>query len=310
MTMGLEKKNSILIVDDNALNITALTHILKDDYTIYIEKNGADAIDAAIKFEPDLILLDVVMPGMDGFEVLSILKSRPETREIPVIFITGLGGAQNEEKGLAMGASDYIHKMFTPAIVKLRVRNQLQIVNQMRLINHLSITDTLTGLYNRRHFNTRLNHEWHRAAREKTPLSLLIIDVDNFKQYNDAYGHLQGDVVLKAIADIIKQRLLRATDMLARWGGEELTALLPSTDLRGARKVAEEVRASVEKSVFPYRDKMTNATISIGINCIEPWKRGSMNDFVGDADNALYKAKKSGKNRVEVAESLESGGGI
>lgn len=304
--MGLEKKNTVLIVDDDALNITALTHILKDDYTIYVEKDGADALETAQELLPDLILLDVVMPKMDGFEVLAFLKNKPETRGIPVIFITGLSNVQDEEKGLMLGAADYIHKPFTPAIVKLRVKNQLQIVNQIRIINHLSMTDTLTGLFNRRHFNTRLKYEWDRAMREKTLLSVLMIDVDNFKNYNDTYGHLQGDAALRGIANILRQKLLRATDMLARWGGEELAVLLPVTDLPGACVVAEKLRAAVEAHVFEREGEPTHLTISIGVNCVSPWEYSNMELFLGEADRALYQAKKLGKNRAEVAEGLEN----
>jgi len=303
--MDLEKKNTVLIVDDDALNITALTHILKDDYTLYVEKNGSDAVQTTKELLPDLILLDVVMPGMDGFEVLEYLKSVPETRDIPVVFVTGLSNAKDEEKGLVLGAADYIHKPFTPAIVKLRVKNQLQIVNQMRMINHLSMTDTLTGLFNRRHFNVRLNYEWNRAIREKTLLSLLMIDVDNFKNYNDTYGHLQGDAVLRGIAGIMKEKLLRATDMLARWGGEELSVLLPVTDLAGAKIVAEKLRKGVEEQGFLFESNPTHVTISIGINCVAPWEYSSMKHFVGEADKALYKAKRAGKNRAELSEGLD-----
>jgi len=301
-----QKKNTVMIVDDDALNIAALTQILENDYTLYVERDGFKAIELAKELLPDLILLDIVMPGIDGFEVLSRLKSIHETSEIPVVFITGLSNIQAEEQGLALGATDYIYKPFSTPIVKLRIRNQLQIVNQLRLINHLSITDTLTGLFNRRHFNTRLNYEWKRAIREKTLLSIVMVDVDNFKKYNDAYGHLQGDVVLKSIANIIKQQLLRATDMLARWGGEELAALLPVTDLPGAIIVAEKLRAAVEGHFFPYIDApgSSQVTISLGVNCVAPWKYSNMKLFIDEADKALYQAKRLGKNRAEVAEGL------
>jgi diguanylate cyclase (GGDEF)-like protein len=303
--MSPEKKNTVLIVDDDALNIAALTHILKDDYTIYAERDGVKAVEAAKELMPDLILLDIVMPKMDGFEVLAYLKGKPETHEIPVVFITGLSNVKDEERGLVLGAADYIHKPFTPAIVKLRVKNQLQIVNQLRIINHLSQTDTLTGLFNRRHFNNCLNYEWSRAMREKTLLSILMIDVDNFKKYNDIYGHLQGDIVLKGIAATLRQRLFRATDILARWGGEELAALLPVTHLDGACIVAEKLRSGVEERVFPFENTPTHVTISLGVNCVAPWEFSSMKLFVGEADKALYKAKKAGKNRAEVADGLD-----
>ena len=299
-----EKKNTVLIVDDDALNIAALSQILRDDYTLYLERDGFNAIAQAKELLPDLILLDVVMPDIDGFEVLSVLKSIKETSQIPVVFVTGLSGAQAEEQGLALGAADYIYKPFSPAIVKLRVKNQLQIVNQMRLINLLSITDTLTGLFNRRHFNTRLHYEWKRAIREKSLISILMIDVDHFKTYNDTYGHLQGDVVLKGISEIMRQKLQRSTDMLARWGGEELAVLLPLTDLPGACVVAEKLRSAVDNHAFMCGEVQTKVTISIGVNCVAPWKYSNMDVFLEEADKALYLAKKMGRNRAEVAEGL------
>ena len=302
---GPEKKNAVLIVDDDGFNIAALTRILEDDYIIHVEKDGTDAVETAKRLLPELILLDVVMPKMNGFEVMARLKAMQVTSTIPVIFVTGLSNAQDEEKGLALGAADYIHKPFSPAIVKLRVRNQMQIIDQLRIINHLSVTDTLTGLFNRRHFNTRLNYEWNRAIREKNPLSILMIDVDNFKNYNDTYGHLQGDIVLKSIANVLKQHLMRTTDMLARWGGEELAVLLPGTDLAGACIVAEKLRTAVESHQFMHNGIATYITISIGINCAAPWEHiSNAKRFVDEADKALYQAKKTGKNKFVMAESL------
>ena len=304
-TKWTEKKNTVLVVEDDALSITVLTQILQDDHIVHVEKDGTNAVETARRLLPDLILLDVVMPKMNGFEVMTRLKAMQVTSTIPVIFITGLSNPQDEEKGLALGAADYIHKPFSPAIVKLRVRNQLQIVNQLRLINHLSVTDTLTGLFNRRHFNTRLKYEWNRAVREKNSLSILMIDVDNFKNYNDTYGHLQGDIVLKSVAAILKQHLLRATDMLARWGGEELVVLLPITDLEGACIVAEKLRLAVESYEFMHNGTPTYVTISIGVNCVAPWEYiCNAKRFVDEADKALYQAKKTGKNKFVVADNL------
>lgn len=286
------KKNSVLIVDDEALNITALNHILSSEYTLYVTKDGASALDSVKKLKPDVILLDIVMPGMSGFDVIAAIKEDEETRDIPVIFVTGLTESAEEEKGLKLGAADYIFKPFSPAIVKLRVRNQIRIVNQMRMIRQLSITDTLTGLSNRRHFNSRLEQEWNRSIREEIPISFLMIDIDNFKKINDTYGHLAGDTVLKNTADHIKDRLKRSMDLIARWGGEEFTALLPNTDLKGALSVAEEIRIAIaECSDIP-------STICVGVNCVKPNTFSDISDFIMGADKALYQAKAAGKNKV------------
>jgi len=295
-------KNSVLIVDDEGLNITALTHILNSDYTIYIEKDGIGCIETAKEMKPDLILLDVIMPAMDGFEVIKILKATAETRDIPVVFVTGLRNSQDEELGFVLGASDYINKPFNASVVKLRVKNQMQLVNQMREIRHLSITDTLTEVGNRRHFNDVIQQEWQRAVRRETNLSFMILDIDHFKMYNDTYGHLQGDIVLKNIANLINSRLLRPADQLARWGGEEFAIILPETDLDGAKNVAEDIRVAIENAEFMTVDnKPTRVTISIGVNSIRPSREGyTLEKFVADADAALYKAKELGRNRVCV----------
>ena len=292
-------RNSILIVDDEPINISVLTHILGTMYTLYVAKSGQDAIEVATELKPDLVLLDVVMPEMDGFAVIAILKKQAETKDIPVIFVTGLSGSDFEEKGLALGAADYIGKPFVSAIVKLRVKNQLQLVNQMRLIEKLSLTDALTGIANRRQFDNNVNREWQIAIREKRPLSLFILDIDHFKLYNDTYGHFQGDEALKFIAGAVKSQLKRDVDFVARLGGEEFAVLLSHTDEVGAKKVAENIRRHIETSVIPSETGVTTqVTISIGINSVTPKQDTSIHDFLLETDAALYEAKKAGRNRI------------
>jgi diguanylate cyclase (GGDEF)-like protein len=287
--MNITGKNSILIVDDDKANIIALTHILTPEYTVYAAKDGPEAIEAVNEHLPDVILLDILMPEMDGFEVLSLLKGDEKTRAIPVIFVTGLGDLENEEKGLGLGAADYMSKPFSPAIVRLRVKNQIQILNQIEMIRNISVTDPLTELSNRRDFDYRMHLEWDHAVRNRTPLSIFMIDIDNFKDYNDEYGHLQGDAVLKDVAATIKQSFNRSVDFAARWGGEEFAVLLPNTDLSGAMVIAELIRKNVEK---------TSLTVSIGVATHTPEHLDLISDFINSADKALYNAKKTGKNRV------------
>ena len=296
-------KNSILVVEDDKLIASELTNILSPKYIVYLSGNGPDAIEMAKELKPDVILLDVIMPKMSGFDVIVALKGMRETSDIPVIFITGLGNTKDEEKGLVLGAADYIQKPFTSSIVKLRVRNQVKIINQMRMIQHLSVTDPLTNTANRRQFNTWLDQEWKRAIRHKCPLSLLMLDIDHFKVYNDNFGHLQGDKVLKSIANTIKGQLKRPRDLAARWGGEEFAVLLPDTNLTGASKVAEDIRISIEKSIIMFEDKTpTRVTASIGVSCIIPEQHSFIERFVSDADKALYRAKEAGRNRVVTSE--------
>ena len=305
-----KRDNSVLIVDDEAMNIKALTHILKPFYTVYVAKDGQAALNSAQKLKPDVILLDVVMPGINGFQVITALKENDETKNIPVIFVTGKTQKEDEGHGLALGAADYITKPFDATIVRLRVRNQVQIVNQVKMIEHLSMTDSLTELANRRHFNIRLEQEWSRAKRDSLSTSLLIMDIDDFKKINDKYGHLFGDKVLKNVADNIKYSLKRSMDLLSRWGGEEFAVLLPNTTIKGAYYVAEDIRKTVERRDYPLNeldalDEKLVITISIGINSLLPDMNSSLTDFIDIADKALYLAKEIGKNRICSMEDLK-----
>jgi len=292
-------KNSVLIVDDEAANIAILTNILSQEYNVYAAKNGPSAIRVAKEILPDVILLDILMPEMDGYEVISILKGLEETRSIPVIFITGLGGDTAEEKGLLLGASDYITKPFHPAVVKLRLLNQIQFSSQFNIVRALSLSDEVTGLFNRRGFDSRLRLELNRANREQTPLCMVLIDIDEFKTYSDEYGHFQCDMLLQTVAKVIKQALKRPLDFAARWGNDEFIALLPDTELPGALGVAERIRKSVaDAQIFCNDGNVTNVTVSIGVNVFTPKKSISVQDFIAGTDEALNAAKKFGRNRV------------
>ena len=297
-------RNTILVVDDEKSNLVFLTRVLGEKYEIYTAKDGASAIKKATELVPDLILLDIILPDINGYAVLDALKKQEGTRGIPIIFITGLASAEEEEKALTFNAVDYIGKPFKPNVVKLRVRNQIRIINQMRTIERLSMTDQLTEIPNRRSFDSRLTMEWRRAMRERTPISLLMLDVDKFKTYNDIYGHQQGDVILCAVAKSLQNDLKRPGDFAARWGGEEFAALLANTDMPGAIEVAERVRANVENlHLTGAKDGQTPAntapiTISIGVATQTPDPTSSLDLFISAADTALYAAKKAGRNRV------------
>ena len=294
-----DTKNSILIVDDEKSNLKYLNHLLSNDYAIFIAKDGREAIEIAKAVLPDLILLDIVMPGMDGYEVFSALKSYETTREIPVIFITGLGSNEDEEKGLASGAVDYITKPFSAEVVRRRVQNQIRIINQIRAVEDLSMTDPLTGIANRRSFDLQLNTEWRRAIREKSSIGILMMDVDRFKIYNDTYGHQQGDVALQTVAKTLAKTLRRPADFAARWGGEEFAILLPLTDMEGALNIAELIRKNIEAAIISCADgTQANVTASIGVNVQIPAQNDSMEEFIFNADKALYTAKETGRNRV------------
>ena len=298
-----KRKNSILIVDDEPSNINILIHLLWDDYTLHVAKDGASALNLARIHLPDLILLDIILPEMDGYTVLENLRKFSSTKNIPVIFISGLSSIEDEEKGLALEIADYISKPFVPTIVKLRVSNQMRMLNYLRTIERLSMTDVLTGLNNRRSFNERLRQEWSLAIRERIPLSLIMLDVDNFKNYNDTYGHQQGDMALKSLAEVLTNCIKRSSDFVARWGGEEFIVLLPSTDLNGAKLIAERLRTEVEQTPVPLPNgELTTITVSAGITKLTPRQDSMIDKFISDADKALYIAKDKGRNMVVAIE--------
>jgi diguanylate cyclase (GGDEF)-like protein len=305
--MGNGGEFRILAVDDEKANLLVLNHILAE-YTIVTAASGTEALERVAADKPDLILLDIIMPGIDGFEVLKRLKENEETAAIPVIIITGLSSDDDEEKGLLLGAVDYITKPFKNHIVQARVRTHIQIVRQMRTIEQLGLIDPLTGIANRRSFDDRIALEWRRAHREHKPLSFMMMDVDKFKVYNDTYGHPQGDALLRELAKIFAAAAKRAADLACRLGGEEFGVLLPETDMDAALQTAEKIRLSVEALRVPTKAEgqdgsLTQATISIGVVSMIPDDSMPAADFIAWADKRLYAAKAGGRNRVCSADS-------
>jgi diguanylate cyclase (GGDEF)-like protein len=300
---------TILIVDDEAINIKALQLVLGDEYNLIFATTGEMALRMALEPpQPDLILMDIVMPGLDGFEVCSRLKHDERTRNIPVVFLTARWETSEEVKGLKLGAVDYIRKPFSPPIIKARIHNHLELKKNRDLLENLSALDGLTNIPNRRRFDEIYIHEWNRALRNKSPLSLLFIDIDHFKNYNDAYGHLVGDDCLKAVARVLQASLGRTADFLARFGGEEFIILLPETGENGCRHLAEAIRVAVEKRNIEHRDSPVadHVTVSIGaVTCADVTRCDSAT-LLEHADRLLYQAKNEGRNRVR-AETVPEG---
>ena len=302
-------EHSILIVDDDKNNLLVLNDILESDYRIFTAKSGQSALKIATDLKPSLILLDILMPDMSGFEVLSKLKEVDELKNIPVIFITGLASVEDEAKGFKLGAADYITKPFHNMIVQVRVRNQIQTVDHMRFIEKNAMMDALTGIPNRRSFDKQLELEWACAIRDRTALGLLMLDVDNFKAYNDTFGHPRGDVLLRTLAKTMTSVIKRPADFSARIGGEEFSVILPSTPLDGAAHIAELVRIAIETLAIPHPHSkaMPYVTVSIGVGSVVPTLSGSLSDFIDICDRALYSAKKTGRNRiVSIVEKPDS----
>jgi diguanylate cyclase (GGDEF)-like protein len=302
----MDAKKTILVIDDDPLMLGALSSILSPIYHVKAARDGATGLVLANKYDVDLILLDIVMKNMSGYEVLEELKENEKTRDIPIIFITGREGSGEEVKALSSGAVDFIRKPIVPEVVTLRVGIHMQLITQMRIIERFSLTDGLTGVSNRRCFDHQLESEWNRAARNSSPLSMLMLDIDGFKAFNDNHGHLNGDHALRAVANTLMNTVQRGSDYVFRWGGEEFAVILPETPMEGSLNVAERIRAAVAKTPITVGNESVQITVSIGSATTipepasYPW---SAVDFCEVLDKALYKAKTSGKNRVEAADT-------
>lgn len=291
----------ILVVDDTPTNIQVLAEVLRTDYRVRVAGSGKAAFDIIAKLgAPDLILLDVMMPDMDGYEVCRRLKEEPNTKNIPVIFVTAKSYVADEEYGLRLGAVDYIGKPFYLPIVMARVRNHISLKMKTDLLESEAMLDGLTNIPNRRRFDEALESEWKRAQRSGIALSLIMLDIDFFKRYNDNYGHGAGDECLKKVAASLVDAIDRPSDLVARYGGEEFVALLPRTDAEGARIIAERIRIKVENMGLPhqYSDVFGNVTVSIGYACVLPSAEASQVELLRLTDERLYEAKGSGRNRV------------
>jgi diguanylate cyclase (GGDEF)-like protein/PAS domain S-box-containing protein len=295
-----KQRQSILIVDDELTNIEVLAQALGDGYEILAAETGALALRIAADRVPDLVLLDVVMPGMGGLEVCARLKADAKTRTIPVIFVTASDEPQAEERGLEAGAIDYITKPIMSPIVRARVRNHLELKRYRDMLENLSAMDGLTGIANRRRFDETLDIEWRRAQRADAPLSFIMIDIDHFKPFNDNYGHPSGDECLRRVALGMAECVRRPMDLLARYGGEEFACILPDTDTEGAALLAERLRAKVEGLGIPhaFSPASDRVTISAGVATMIPTPDRKPEDLIRRADELLYQAKETGRNKI------------
>lgn len=294
-------QQTILIVDDMPINIQVLARIFKDEYRIKVATSGEAALGiASVSPQPDVILLDIIMPAMDGYEVCKHLKENSKTKNIPIIFITSKSEAEDEAKGLDMGAADYISKPFSVPIVKARVKTQLKLKRKSDILESLVSLDPLTEIPNRRQFQDTLETEWKRAQRSSQPLSLVMADIDHFKKYNDAYGHTAGDECLKLVAQALNSSLQRAGDFVARYGGEEFVAVLPAHDAAKAAATGELMRSRVEALNIKHAENNAAecVTLSVGTATIIPSGEYTREGLIEAADEMLYKAKSAGRNRV------------
>lgn len=290
----------VLVIDDVEMNAELIASVVSTLCEVKTATSSQQGLDMALQYQPDLILLDVLMPGMDGFEVFRRLKNEPRTAHIPVIFLTGVSDASAEEIGLNMGAADFIAKPFRSAVLIARVRNHLELARQRKLLERLSHFDGLTGIANRRYFNLMLAREFSRMQRQQQPLALVMLDVDDFKAFNDHYGHVQGDECLQQVAQTIVQCLHRPADMVARYGGEEFVCLLPDTTQQGAEKLASDIQAAIAALRLPHVQAQATefVTVSMGVASAHPNALSNSQQLLTLADARLYRAKRSGRNRI------------
>ncbi|MEL7557851.1 diguanylate cyclase [Stutzerimonas chloritidismutans] len=296
----LKAHPKLLIVDDQPLNIRVLRELFRSDCEVYMATSGEQALQLSRDLAPDLILLDVIMADMDGHEVCRRLKAAPETKDTPVIFVTGKDHVDDEAIGFELGAVDYIRKPFNSVVVRARVMNHLKLKLQSDLLREMAMVDGLTGITNRRGFDERFEAARAHARREQRPLSLLMIDIDYFKKYNDLYGHQQGDQCLRDVAQAIKAAVCRPHDQACRFGGEEFAVLLPDTDEAGALKVAQKLHAAIAQLSIEHHasDAAKIVTLSIGAAVRLPSSTASLEQHLKWADEQLYRAKNEGRNRT------------
>lgn len=290
---------SVLVIDDEKINLKIISDILSDEVSVMLAKSGEQGIRKAIEYKPDLILLDVLMPEMDGFETMSRLRHDASTSAIPVIFITALNDSSHEEKALLMGASDYIQKPLHTNIVQARVRLHLQLVKQRKMLEKLANIDPLTSLANRRKYQEVIEQEWQKAVSHQACISILVIDIDNFKQYNDCYGHATGDKVLQQVATVLANQVL-GKGLVARYGGEEFAILLPDHSQEDAVEVARLCMQGVKALNLSYSHENFNGKVTVSVGGATKWPslNCSSDEFFNAADEMLGLAKKSGKNKI------------
>jgi diguanylate cyclase (GGDEF)-like protein len=293
-------KPRLLVVDDQPINIQVMYRCFAGDYQVFMATSGEQALNICKSNPPDLILLDVVMPGLDGFEVCKQLKADASTWHIPVIFVTAHTDPTQETHGLNLGAVDFIAKPINPDVVRARVKTHLTLKFQSDLLRKLVFLDGLTGVFNRRYFDQQISTEWARAARNNKPLSLILLDVDFFKLYNDRYGHQAGDDALRLVAHTLKSSLRRPADLVARYGGEEFACVLPETSHEDAQVIAEELERQIRTLGIPHQSSTVDTviTISVGLATRVGNTDDDVTSLIGLADKLLYQAKHTGRGQV------------
>lgn len=299
------RRGRILVADDQPANLMLLYQLLSHEYELLAATGGEQALELCRQELPDLVLLDVVMPDVDGLEVCRRMKRDDDLAAIPVVFVTAGTSDTQENACWEAGGADFVHKPVNPNTLRRRVRSHLQLKWQFDALQALAFKDGLTGLANRRHVDERVAEEWRRCGRAAMSLAILMIDVDHFKRYNDHYGHQAGDACLMALAGALSGAINRPGDLVGRFGGEEFICVLPETDATGVGLIAGRVVAAVAALRMPHAASGVArfVTVSIGGAFTIP-AGGEATKLVQQADAALYAAKSKGRAQVVVADAL------
>lgn len=296
-------EQSILIVDDDKSNRKILKGLLQDQAKIIFAKNGVQAIELAKKHLPDLILLDVIMPDLSGFEVIDVIKNTPETMNISVIFITGLANNDDEAKGFDLGGCDYIYKPFKSNIVIARVMMHLELINQRKMLHDIAHLDALTGVFNRRQMDVLLKDELANSKLNETSMMLALIDIDFFKHYNDNYGHGAGDIALKQVAVTLKEACACKEYFVSRYGGEEFVVIFPNCEMDSAKELLETMMEALYLKTIKHEYSSTSDQLTISIGAVVfNGKKAECTEFeaLNKADKLLYDVKCNGRNRINI----------
>lgn len=292
-------EEKILIVDDSAVQAIQLKTILETEYDITIAQTAEDGLAYASTGSYSLILLDVVMPGMDGFTLLKKLQEEVITQSVPVILITSLSDIENEQYGLTHGAVDYIAKPFHPLIVQARVNTHIKLYRYRKQVEWQSMTDQLTGIANRRRYERYSIVKWQEAVRLQVPFSICMLDIDRFKAYNDTFGHPAGDKIISAVAEAMARHLRRSTDFVARYGGEEFVGIVLGGDAMVVFEHICQLRKRIEELHLPHSPSIAPwVTVSIGGVTVTPKSSDDFRTYLNIADTMLYDAKRFGRNQV------------
>jgi two-component system cell cycle response regulator len=290
----------ILIIDDNNLNISILTDILKNEsFAVFSADNGLSVLEMAHRLQPDVILLDIIMPIMDGFEVCKLLKSDHELKDIPVIMVTARTEGNDIKNAFEIGAFDYIKKPIDEIEVVARIKSALRLKKRHEKLVELSMKDGLTGLYNYTLLMELFEKEIAKQQRISMDISFVMVDIDCFKKINDTYGHVFGNIILKELSNILINSV-RKGDIVARYGGEEFGIVLPQTNIQDAFQLCERIRKKIEKFNFNIRSETVRITVSMGVFSKDHRSNSTVNEIILEADDKLYKAKQNGRNRVEI----------